>query len=127
MTHRVIILTAFLFGACGCGQPFAPPDAVAFTPPPTYREWWLASRACIAKPEVRTFEAIRWYRTAAEITLDGQTAAAVTVGERVYIQAMYDSVPWVIQHELVHAINGISGHPIDPFHTCHLMTWQENQ
>ena len=112
-----------LLAACHADA-FIPDGTVRITPPPEYRQWWEASRACVDKIEWRTFDEIRWFVSPEPLLSgDGVSAAALTIDNRVYIQAVYASVPWVIQHELVHAINGIHGHPADPFLKCNLMVW----
>jgi hypothetical protein len=128
MTRRVVLVLAFLVGAFGCNasEAFIPEGTVRITPPPEYRAWWEASRACVNKPELRRFDVIKWYVSPdILVSSDGVRAAALTIDNRVYVAALYQSTTWIIQHELVHAINGIRGHPDDPFLTCHLRTWQD--
>lgn len=123
--RRVLLALAFLLGAFGCqDDPFIPEGTTRIPAPPEYRVWWEDSRPCVHRREFRTFEDIRWYISpTALVSEQGVKAAALTDGRDIYIQAMYQSVPWVIQHELVHAINGVQGHPDDPFLTCNLMAW----
>lgn len=121
---RITLALAFILGlsAGGCEAPFAPADATRITPPPAYRQWWDAVRPCVHKPEVRRFEQVEWYVTPdLPVTDDGQAVWALTRGRQVYLWTVIDSTDWVIQHELVHAINGITGHPYDPFGRCRLM------
>ena len=113
-------LLAILLAACA--DPFIPEGTARIDPPPEYRVWWEASRACIHKPEVRTFEQIEWYWSPDLLRAsDGTEAVGLTIENRVYLYVPWSETPWVIQHELVHAINGIKGHPADPFLTCYLM------
>lgn len=124
---RITLALAFILGlsAGGCEAPFAPADATRITPPPSYRVWWEASRACVHKPEVRHFDRIEWYVTPEmPISSDGVAVWALTVENRVYLWADLDRTDWIVQHELVHAINGIKGHPYDPFIRCRLMPSQ---
>jgi len=122
MDARRVISKAWLLAFLGCATPFAPPEGtVRIDPPPEYRLWWEASRECVDKPEVRRFEDIEWYVSEEILVLDGRRLAGLTEGNRVYLSALFAETPMVIQHELVHAVNGISGHPDDPFVVCHLM------
>ena len=126
MTGRVLIALAFLLGAVGChADAFIPEGTARITPPASYRQWWEASRSCVNKPEWRHFEDIAWYWSPEPlISGEGVEAVGLTIENRVYIQVLYANVPWIVQHELVHAINGLHGHPPDPFQRCHLLTWQ---
>jgi len=114
------LLALLLLAACT--DPFIPEGTVRVDPPPEYRAWWDQSRACIGKPEVRYFDEIEWF-IAPELlrASDGTDAVALTIGERVYLYEPWAATPWVVQHELAHAINGIRGHPADPFLKCYLM------
>lgn len=117
---------AWLLLLAGCVPDWtAPTEAVRFDPPPEYRVWWEASRACVHRLEFRRYESIEWYVTPTRIlAADGEEhGALVDPGHRnrVYLWERDTAVPWVIQHELVHAINGVSGHPADPFVTCGLL------
>lgn len=42
-------------------------------------------------------------------------------GWRIYLAQPYLSTPWVVKHEMLHAITGINNHPDDPFRRCRLM------
>lgn len=113
-----------LVGAA-CQQPFIPAGTERITPPPEYRQWWEESRACVHRQEVRRFTDVEWYITPEmPVTKDGVQGWALTVGNKVYVWEPFRDSPWIIQHELVHAINGVHGHPNDPFVTCRLMAWQ---
>lgn len=110
----------------GCASPTIPEGTVRIDPPAEYRTWWEASRACVNHREVRRFESVAWYVTPEQpISSDGQKGAALEEDGRIYLWAPYADRPWVIQHELVHAINGIHDHPADPFVRCGLMYWQQ--
>lgn len=110
----------------GCADPFIPEGTVRIDPPPEYRVWWEASRACVAKREWVAFERVEWYITPDyPVSSDGQAGAALAVENRIYIVEWYRDQPWVIQHELVHVVNAIHGHPADPFYRCHLMNTQQ--
>ena len=114
----------WLLVLASCVTEWTPPETVVrFDPPAEYAEWWLASRACIDKPEYRAYYEIEWYLSAEILTgQDGDPHGAMVAGNRVYLWTEYADKPWVIQHELVHAINMIGpDHPGDPFETCHLM------
>lgn len=109
-----------------CAAPTGPEGAVRITPPAEYRAWWEASRACVDKPEWRAFDQIEWYVSPERpVTSDGDTVGAFTRESRIYLWVQYAETPWVVQHELVHAINRLGNdHPADPFVTCHLMPFQ---
>lgn len=124
-----LILLPFLpLVLLGCtGEPLAPAGTVQIDPPPEYRVWWEASRACVHKVEWRRFEAVDWYVSPDLLpATDGERHVALTRGGAIYLWAPYAESPWVIQHELVHAVNGIDGHPTDPFVTCALMPFQHH-
>ena len=107
-----------------CTNPFIPEGTARIDPPPEYRVWWEASRACINRPEFRAFEDIEWYWSPDLLKgSDGEDALGLTIENRVYLFVDVAQTPWVIQHELVHAINrlGAHPHPYDPFVTCGLM------
>lgn len=112
-------LLAFLLVACA--DTFAPEGAVRFDPPPAYRVWWDSAQACIQKPSVRRFEDIEWFSVDQNMVVDGVEAIAYAPDHRVYITDWNRDVPLVIVHELVHAIDGIAGHPDAPFRRCGLM------
>lgn len=121
MTARALYLLPLL---AACYTEWTPPETVVrFTPPPEYGEWWNASRACIQRPEYRAFYEIEWYLSADILTgADGDPHGAMVARNRVYIWQAYADKPWVIQHELVHAINLLGNdHPADPFERCGLM------
>lgn len=123
MSRRLGGLVAAL--AVACQPAFAPDGATRIIPPPAYRQWWEESRPCVHQPEIRRYEQIRWYVTPdMPVTSDGTPVWALTVGDHVYLWSAIDRMDWVIQHELVHAINGIRGHPADPFTRCRLMPSQ---
>ncbi len=115
---------AWLLVLAACYPEWTPPETVVrFDPPPEYGAWWNASRACIARPEYRAFYEIEWYVSAEIPTAsDGLPHKGITVQNRIYLwQGVLDQ-PWVIQHELAHAINLLGNdHPADPFDKCHLM------
>ena len=120
-------MAALTLALLACDLVTAPAGASRITPPADYRTWWEASRPCIAKPEHRPFSVIEWYVTDGPLYgADGVPAAAVTVAQRIYLTAPFQSVPWVIQHELVHAVNEIHGPPPDPFTRCRL-TWETHE
>lgn len=124
--HVDAVKLAALALLAACQSPFIPADTERITPPAEYRQWWEASRPCIAKPEVRPYRQIEWYVTESSLVgSDGQPAAALTQGNRVYLMDVFARQPWVIQHELVHAINDIRGHPYDPFVRCGLTFEQQ--
>lgn len=111
----------------GCAMPTEPEGAVRITPPPEYRVWWEASRACINKREWRRWDQVEWYLTPEMVTAnDGRRVVALTRGHRIYLWDFYAQQSWVIQHELAHAINALRAdpHPADPFVTCDLMRWR---
>jgi hypothetical protein len=118
---RLLLLLAL----AGCASPTIPEGTVRIQAPVEYVDWWEASRACIAKPEVRGFGDIEWYVTPEKPEdSDGVEGVAMTVDNRIYLWSPYIARAWVIQHELVHAINDIDGHPDDPFWRCNLMAEQ---
>lgn len=124
--RRVPFLVAFLIGALGCQEPFIPEGTVRIQAPLEYLVWWEASRACVGKPEVRAYSDIEWYVTPEKpVSSEGEEGVAMTVDNRVYLWSPYIARPWVIQHELVHAVNDIHEHPADPFGRCALMWWQQ--
>ena len=119
MTRPVLLL--LLLAACDGW--IAPQDAYQIMPPPEYAVWWQASRACVNRPEYRTFAEVEWYLSpAALIDKDGSEHGAMSIDNRVYLwSSYYATAPWVIQHELVHAINMLGNdHPADPFERCGL-------
>ena len=130
-----LLVLAALTAACTL-DPVIPAETVPIVPPPAYRVWWEAARPCVAarpawphageRQQERPFETVRWYVTA-EPPRDhtGQEGAGLEVDGRIYLHAPWRDTPWVVQHELVHAIFGIEGHPAEPFQRCQLMWWQQ--
>ena len=111
----------------GCLQPEIPEGTTRITPPAEYLVWWQQVQPCVGKPERRPFSRVEWYLTP-EMPRDhnGTEGLAIEEDGRIYLWAPWANTPWVIQHELVHAVNSIDGHPADPFIRCHLMASQHS-
>ena len=118
---RRLIPVLLLTAACAPDWT-APAEAVRFDPPPEYRVWWEASRACVNRREWVRYEQVTWYVTPERLlATDGELHGALVDGTAVYLWERNTGIPWVIQHELVHAIARVKGHPWDPFWKCNLM------
>ena len=119
---RRLIPVLLLTAACAPDWT-APAEAVRFDPPPEYRVWWEASRACVNRREWVRYEQVTWYVTPERLlATDGELHGALVAGTAVYLWERNTGIPWVIQHELVHAINRLGNeHPADPFDKCGLM------
>lgn len=118
---RAALLGLALLAACTDWT--APADAVQFTPPPDYAVWWAEASACIGRREWVPYERIRWFVVPERIlATDGELHGALTDGTDIYLWERNTGIPWVIQHELAHAIDRLDNtHPADPFDRCGLM------
>lgn len=126
MFRRAALLSTLLLGpaACAGAAAFAPPDAEPFTPPVVYRTWWLAVEACSGLQG--DFESVQWF----VVPTGGQVvdptgrpvrALWVRAGNRIILQAADTAQPHTPQHEMLHALLQLPGHPREYFVTrCHL-------
>lgn len=117
-------LLALLLAACA--SPTIPEGTVRIDPPAEYRIWWDAIAPCVDRPVRRPYAEVRWYLSP-EMPEDheGRKGLALEDDGRIYLWAPWANTPWLIQHELVHAINKIGpNHPTDPFYRCQLMASQ---
>ena len=108
-----------------CLSPTIPEGTTRITPPAEYLVWRQQIQPCVAKPERRPFSRVEWYLSP-EMLEDhnGTEGLALEEDGRIYLWEPFAMTPWVVQHELVHAIDGINDHPADPFYKCHLMASQ---
>lgn len=114
MAAAVLALVLLL---SGCRAVFAPGDAVAFDPPPSYRLWWSSVEACAGRSG--DFDRVTWYR------LPGRSFQAdgrAVIGRwepphRIYLAADWTDNDFVVRHEMLHDLLGHAGHPDHPFVT----------
>jgi hypothetical protein len=99
------------------GIPF-PSNAIRFTPPSIYREWWTLTEECSGRSA--SFDDVAWYvaPTAYEIPrTNGLAGIWVPDGNRIVLAGGYDGVSdgELVRHEMLHAILHGGGHPRDMF------------
>jgi len=117
----VAVLLAALLVLPGCSPFTGPTDGVRFDPPAIYHEWWLESQACVMFRVVLPYEQVKWYVTPdTPRDHNGQAGAALEMDGTIWIWQEAVTRKVVIQHELVHAVNDIEGHPYNPFGRCNL-------
>lgn len=133
----LILLALFVVLMTSCSNFVAPEGSIRFTPPPQYKIWWNQIQPCVDKPQKRSWNEIEWYYLDGYVYVDDVKAAGYTHNNKIFISSWYvfeddgsfrvnDDDAWIIQHELVHAISKISGHPYDPFYICGLMPHQQH-
>ena len=114
-------LFRLVIALAGCrstlGIPF-PSDAVRFTPPSIYREWWSLTEQCSGRHV--SFDAVSWYLVPDSRTLPGTSelnGAWYATGNRVVLSGADDGVAAgdLVRHEMLHAILGTGSHPRDMF------------
>jgi len=131
----VILFLAFLLLMTGCSNLVAPEGAIRFDPPAQYKVWWDAIQPCVNKDQKRHWNDIEWYHV--NDIVDPSGAVGLAQENRIYISDWYvfdmttgeyllgRADAWIFQHELIHAIDKIDGHPDDPFYKCRLMNTQQ--
>ena len=118
-----LVLGALVGGliAAGCRMPTEamplPPDAVAITPPPEYERWWRDTQDCSAiRGELHT---VHWYVVPNVTTVrsdDGDAAGFWSPrGDVIVLAGWYQDSPWVVRHEMLHALLQVHGHPPEFF------------
>ncbi len=110
----------------GCGAPFSPGDRIPFEPETArYDSLWSATSECSGLP-ARPMS-IRWYLVEGP-SFDCPDGTCVGYTEhssvpRVTLASTWESVDWIVQHEMLHAM-GVHGHP-PVFATCRLR-WEDH-
>lgn len=113
----LVMLAAVLrVAACTVVDPL-PPSAERFSPPSVYGRWWSMTQACSGM--MASFGAIEWYIVPSVQLFphDGQDVAGYYDSRRnriVLAQAGQLDGP-LVRHEMLHAINGLPGHPRSQF------------
>lgn len=117
----VAVLTAGLT-LLGCDR-FAPEDAVAFTPPASYRTWWEKTEACSG---VRgSFDRVRWFLVPGDgfACPGGRCAGRWETNHTIYVAEGWRDHEMVVRHEMLHDLIGHGGHPDPPFGVPCPLTW----
>ena len=119
MSARRLLVAAIAATACEqpTGIPF-PPNAVPFSPPSVYREWWTLTEECSGRQG--SYDAISWWVLPNAVTLpgtDGLNAAWFDNGNRIIIAGGAEGIEAgdLVRHEMLHALLRNGSHPRDMF------------
>jgi len=115
------IAAAASFVALSCQMPTDPPlpgDAVRFTPPPVYAQWWSLTEECSGI--TRSLDAVQFYRIPNASTIPDNTYGEVAAywspaSNRIVLADFYEMQPQLVRHEMLHALLRVSGHPPEYF------------
>lgn len=123
--HAIVRLTVWLvLLAGGCHEPFAPPLAVSFDPPPVFASYWSDMERCSGLRG--DLARVRWYVVpAGELWLDGVRRSGVWAPPHsIYVTdvvvAHLDRYAAQVAHEILHDLERSGGHP-EVFDRCGVM------
>lgn len=132
-----LLLFLLAFGA-GCSattepsSPSIPAGAVAFSPSPAFRDWWLATESCAGLSG--SFSSVEWFVIPGVETFDPGTGTQVVGmwsrgagGTRITLAGAWQGSEFVVRHEMLHALIGQSGHPALYFEIRCGLTWEQWQ
>lgn len=97
-----------------CAGPWTPLAPTPYEPPDIYREWWSEITCCSGLRG--DFNRIRWYVAPSDQPdrfdcPDGPCGGWWVSDHRIYLAPglVYDK--WIVQHEMLHDLIGVGGHP----------------
>lgn len=108
-----------------------PAEAVRMTPPESYREWYAATEACAGRSG--DFARVEWFVVPGVRTFQTEQGEKIALwirhGERRHIVVAEDWMhdPFVVQHEVLHDLLNVGGHPAEYFVERCQLTWESRQ
>ena len=116
LASRCIAALASLV-ALSCQMPTDPPlpgDAIRFTPPPVYAQWWALTEECSGIN--RSLDAVQFYLIPNASTIPDNTYGEVAAywspaSNRIVLADFYEMQGQLVRHEMLHALLRASGHP----------------
>jgi len=110
---HLVAAAALLAGCERIVDPALPSDAVPFVPPPVYARWWSETESCSGLSG--SFASVKWdvVPSVAAFQLNGETVSGYwTEGSNSIVLAAGSRLDGqVVRHEMLHALNRVSGHP----------------
>lgn len=123
MTIYIILLLASFGLSCSDFLVNLPKDAEQFNPPLIYKQWFKETEHCSQR--LGNFDDITWFvvpNSNYVITSKGEQVAAYwsITYNYVIMSSKHQMNPYIVRHEMLHAILQISGHPPEFFiDRCH--------
>lgn len=94
-----------------------PAEAIRFTPPSVYRNWWSLTETCSGR--VADLSAVSWYVVPGVAslpdTLDDVGGRWYGLGNRILLAGGEEWDGALVRHEMLHALLGAGGHPRTAF------------
>ena len=116
----VLLLTSALVTCTTPTEPRFPRDAIEIDAPPQFALWWRMTEACSGLRG--DLGSIRWYVQTGVDALqipgnqDGRYGGYWwALGNRILLTEKAVTQPWLIRHEMLHALIGRVGHPRSQF------------
>jgi hypothetical protein len=123
MPHKLIATLVLVVGALACQpstEPHDVPDkALRFYPGPITRDGWARIEACAGRQ--RDIQSVNWYTVPGfmPVELEHHQGGALgfwdTYDNRIVVVEAYLDEPWVVRHEMLHAILRRTDHPAEYF------------
>lgn len=125
VVRRLIVLLLL-----GCRVPGLPHNAIRFSPPIEYHEWWASTEACAGVQS--PFDSVRWYVVPKESQFTSKIGPVVAlwfgdsgrVSSTIVVAAFYQTNELVVRHEILHALLHHEGHPFEYFVERCKLTWE---
>ena len=118
-SRRIVTVACLVALSCEMPtDPALPGNAIRFTPPPVYAQWWALTEECSGI--TRSLDAVQFYRIPNASTIPDNTYGEVAAywspaSNRIVLADFYEMQGQLVRHEMLHALLRVSGHPAGYF------------